>query len=309
MRKSTIRHEHLKEVISQLKNSLDMEKESEETFIRLFAELKHSCLLVAGNISGDEINMMVASIPSMKFGMLFTDMDEYRKVFPDFSAEVIEQPFEVYYEHLMKSNLDGFIINFKGDCFILPKDGLEDLGDMPQFLYSDEDSYTSAELKALKYSINNESLEEFIENPKNIGRYEELFDEISSSTMLTMMLSRDDLKDYEVDGVIRQDLSNPLGYLYVDKMGGDYATVYTSEEKMKCVDTDANRYSQIVNFSQLTNFALNDDMDGIIINPNSDNILLTRDTLLAFSPTLEKTCNDSRLNSAIFHMFMMEEKT
>ena len=166
--------------------------------------------------------------------------------------------------------------------------------------------HTSAELKTLKDSINNASLESFIENPKNIGRYEELFEEISSSTMLTLMLSDDDLTEHAVDGVIRQDHTNPLGYLYVDKIGGDYATVYTSEEKMKCINTDANKYSQIVNFSQLTNFTLNDDMDGIIINPESDNILLTRDTLLAFSPLLEKTCNDSRLNSAIFHMFLME---
>ena len=306
MRKSTIRHEHLKEVINKLKNSPDMENESEETFIRLFAELKHSCLLVAGNIEGDEIKMLVASIPGMKFGMLFTDMDEYMKVFPDFSTNVIEQPFAVYYDHLIKSDLDGFIINFKSECFILPKDGIEDLGDMPEFLYSNKDSYTSQELKTLKDSINNASLESFIENPKNIGRYEELFEEISSSTMLTLMLSDDDLTEHAVDGVIRQDQTNPLGYLYVDKMGGDYATVYTSEEKMKCINTDANKYSQIVNFSQLTNFTLNDDMDGIIINPESDNILLTRDTLLAFSPLLEKTCNYSRLNSAIFHMFLME---
>jgi len=55
----------------------------------------------------------------------------------------------------------------------------------------------------------------------------------------------------------------------------------------------------------MVNFILNDDMDGIIINPSLDNVILTRETLLKYSGVLEKVCNDSRLNSAIFHMFEM----
>lgn len=68
-----------------------------------------------------------------------------------------------------------------------------------------------------------------------------------------------------------------------------------------------NKYSQIVNFSRMANFILNDDMDGIIINPCCENILLTRETLMHYSGLLEKTCNDTRLNTAIMHMFLMEE--
>jgi hypothetical protein len=100
--------------------------------------------------------------------------------------------------------------------------------------------------------------------------------------------------------------TGPLGFLYINDVGGKYATVYTSEEKISNVTTPFNRYSQIVNFSQMTNFILNEDMDGIIINPNSENIMLTRDVLLEYSDHLEETCNDCRLNSAIFHMFLME---
>ena len=55
----------------------------------------------------------------------------------------------------------------------------------------------------------------------------------------------------------------------------------------------------------MTNFILNDDMDGIIINPNSEHVLLTRDVLLEYSSLLEETCNDTRLNTAIFHMFLI----
>ena len=72
------------------------------------------------------------------------------------------------------------------------------------------------------------------------------------------------------------------------------------------MDTPYNKYIQIVNFSQMTNCLLNDDMDGIIINPNCENILITRNVLLEYSDVLEVICYDEKLNSAVFHMFPME---
>jgi hypothetical protein len=57
----------------------------------------------------------------------------------------------------------------------------------------------------------------------------------------------------------------------------------------------------------MTNCVLFDDMDGIIINPKSDNIVLTRDTLLEFSPVIGMKCNNHKLNSAVNHVFLMEE--
>ena len=137
--------------------------------------------------------------------------------------------------------------------------------------------------------------------------YEQLFEEISHSTLLTLMVSRKNLDFLADDGVISMK-DEPLGFLYLDRMGGRYATVYTSEEKIKSVPTPLNKYSQIVNFSQLANYALHDDLDGIIINPNSDNVTITREVLLEYWSLLEDWCNDERLNTAIMHMFLIEEE-
>ena len=133
-----------------------------------------------------------------------------------------------------------------------------------------------------------------------------IFDKISKSTMLTLLLSEYDLKELAEDDVISLAETGPLGYLYIDEIGGQYTTVYTSEEKISKIKTDLNKYSQLVNFSHMANFILSDDMDGIIINPNAENVLITRDILLEYCDKLEETCNDSRLNSAIFHMFPRE---
>lgn len=269
-------------------------------------ELKHSCLIVAGDVVGGKIFLSVADTPIGRFGLLFTDMDEFKKSFPDFGVEAHEGPFLRYKMMMSESDdLNGFIINLDGEFFILSREMIDAISFLPKETYNIDNSYTSAELKMLKDTMDNSRLEEFINDPNNIGKYEELFERISSSTLLTLMLSREDLLGIAKDGVISLE-DEPLGFLYVDEVGGNFATVYTSEENISNIRTPFNKYSQIVNFSRMANFILNDDMDGIIINPNFENVLLTRDVLLEYSNLLEKTCDDERLNTAIFNMFLME---
>ena len=44
-------------------------------------------------------------------------------------------------------------------------------------------------------------------------------------------------------------------------------------------------------------------MDGIIINPESDNVLIPRSELLKYSLGFEKFANDERLSASIYYMF------
>ena len=130
---------------------------------------------------------------------------------------------------------------------------------------------------------------------------------MSDSTLLTFLVSDEDLSHYAEDGVIPTRENGYLGNHYMEGLGGKYGTIYTSEDKISRVNLAKNKYSQIVNLSQMMYSVLTDDMDGIIINPGEENVILTREVLLDFSDVIEKTCNDSRLNSAINYMFEMEE--
>ena len=305
MRKYFLRHENLRRYLKVFEE--DGEDMSDEDFCRLIEEFKHSSLIIAGDVGVDSISG-VAMFPheDKKYGFLFTDMDEFRKFVPEGESGSKEFTFEFYKEMVDRGFVDGFILNPASESFLMLKEIFDGIGALPQQDYLPEESYTSDELKSLRDDMDNERLEGFLKDPSNRGRYEELFGEISASTLLTLMVSREDLDGFAEDGVISMK-DAPMGFLYIDKVGGKYATVYTSEARIADVHTPLNKYSQIVNFSQITNYALHDDLDGIIINPNSDNVILTRDVLLDYWQVLEKFCNDSRLNTAIMHMFLIEE--
>lgn len=304
MRKLFIKHDNLRRILEEL--HCNMDNLSDELVDRFINELKHSLLIIAADISQNEIKFRLAKIDDNEYGFLFTDMDEFRKSFSDEECESNYYDFNVYKTVIEEGILDGFVINPDSEAFIFKKDLFLAIDKIPQYEFTADEVYSADELKNLKDSMNNNDLEEFITDSLNIGKYEELFEKISNSTLLTLMLSDDDLSEYSDDGVINLMETGPLGFLYVDEIGGNYATVYTCEDKISNVFTEYNKYSQIVNFSQMVNFILSDDMDGIIINPNSDHVLLTREVLFEYCPLLEKTCNDTRLNTAIMHMFLIE---
>ena len=93
--------------------------------------------------------------------------------------------------------------------------------------------------------------------------------------------------------------------MYIDNVGGTYATIFSSEEKIRKVETDKFRYSQVVNLAMLVNFVLSEDMEGIVLNPNTDNVLIPRVTLLKYSIGFEKFAHDEKLCDTIYYMFLL----
>ena len=306
MRKQYIKHDNLRKSFEELDIDNGFENLTVEVLERFLNELKHSCLILAADMTSEDMKFRVFEHESKEYGLLFTDMNEFRKSFSDEECESYTYDFELYQKIIEMGLLDGFLINPESEAFILKKEIFNEIKDLPEHSYDKDNSYTTEELKRLNENIDNHELEEFLKDPANIGRYEELFNRMSESTMLTLMLSDIDLSDLMDDGAINMMETGPVAFLYLDEVGGQYATLYTSHDKMNAVNTDLYRYSQIVNVSLMANFVLNDDMDGIIINPGLENIILSRDVLLEHSGLLEKVCNDSRLNSAIFHMFEID---
>ena len=76
---------------------------------------------------------------------------------------------------------------------------------------------------------------------------------------------------------------------------------------MEAVNTNKFKYSQIINLATLVNFVLTEDLDGIVINPESDNVLITRLNLLKYSLGFERFANNEKLSMSIFYMFPIKQ--
>ena len=125
---------------------------------------------------------------------------------------------------------------------------------------------------------------------------------MAGSRLLALMLS--DL-DIEKEMLCLKE-TGPVASMYTDRVGGVYATLFTSEAKMEPIKTHKFKYSQLINLATLVNFILTEDMDGLIINPESDNVLIPRPSLLRYSLGFEKYANDERLSEAMFYIFRIQ---
>ena len=79
---------------------------------------------------------------------------------------------------------------------------------------------------------------------------------------------------------------------------------YTSEAIYEEYKNTERRYRVLDIYCP--NLILTEDMDGLIINPESDNVLIPRPSLLRYSLGFEKYANDERLSEAMFYIFRIQ---
>lgn len=298
-------HKHLRTVIEDIHANDD--KLTEDLLFKLINEFKYSNLLIPAKKENGTLNFIIYEDDDAKITPLFTDRDEFRKFYSDDDIQVLENTFELYQNVIKTTEIEGYILNPASEKYLFSSEFILSITNLPKTNFYSSNPYTESELKDIRNNIDNGDLEDFITSPSNVGYFEGLFEKLSSSTLLALMLSNRDLTPYAEDGIISMQSTGPLARMHVDRIGGEYATLFTSEEKMGHVRTDLYRYSQIVNLATLVNFVLTEDMDGIVINPDSDNVLIPRSELLKYSLGFEKYANDERLSTSIFYIFPVEE--
>ena len=298
-------HKHLRTVIEDIHSNGDML--TKDLLLKLINEFKYSNLYIPAKKENGTLNFIIYEDDDAKITPLFTDRDEFRKFYSDDDIQVLENTFELYQNVIKTTEIEGYILNPASEKYLFSSEFILSITNLPKTNFYSSNPYTESELKDIRNNIDNGDLEDFITIPSNVGYFEGLFEKLSSSTLLALMLSNHDLTPYAEDGIISMQSTGPLARMHVDRIGGEYATLFTSEEKMGHVRTDLYRYSQIVNLATLVNFVLTEDMDGIVINPDSDNVLIPRSELLKYSLGFEKYANDERLSTSIFYIFPVEE--
>ena len=298
-------HKHLRVVIEDIySNNNEL---SEDLTLRLIHEFRYSNLYIPAKKEDFTLNFIIYEDDNgVKLTPLFTDPDEFNKFFKsEEDIELMQNSFELYQNILKTSDIEGYILNPASEKYVFSKEFILSIKNIPKTNFYSTNAYTIDELKQMRNS-KNEDLERFIENPLNVGNYEALFERLASSRLLTLMVSGVDLSAKARDGVISMMDSGPLAQMYTDNVGGVYATIFSSENKIREVDTKQFKYSQVVNLAMLVNFVLAEDMEGIVLNPGSDDVLIPRVTLLRYSLGFEKFANDEKLCDAIYYMFQIE---
>lgn len=296
-------HKHLRVVLEDI--YLNDNKLTKDLLLRLINEFRYSNLYIPAQRDDFSLNFIIYEDGDRKLTPLFTDAEEFRKFFKDTDdIELMQNSFELYRNVLMTSDLDGYILNPATEKYVFDKDFVLDIKNIPKTNFYTTDTYSKEQIKELKDS-KNPDLEAFIENRSNIGDYEPLFELMSRSTLLTLMISDIDLSSKAENGIVSLMDCGPVAQMYTDNVGGVYATIFSSEEKLKEVSTDRFRYSQVINLAMLVNFVLTEDMDGIVLNPQTDNVLIPRATLLRYSLGFEKYANDGKLSNSIYYMFLL----
>ena len=294
-------HKHLRVVLEDI--YLNNNELTEELNFRLVSEFRYSNLYIPAKRENFTLNFIIYEDEGKKLTPLFTGPDEFQKFFKDTDdIELMENSFELYQNILDTSGLDGYILNPATEKYVFTKEFVQAIKNIPKTNFYTTNTYSKEEIRKMKDTANPD-LEAFIENPNNIGNNEALFEMMSRSTLLTLMVSDINLTPKAEDGIISLMDIGPMAQMYTDNVGGAYATIFSSEEKMKYVKTGQFKYSQVVNLAMLVNFVLTEDMDGIVLNPESDNVLITRATLLRYSLGFEKFANDEKLSNSIYYMF------
>lgn len=286
---------HLKTAVDDYRLSADR-----KILLRIANELRYSSLLIPYRrreakpvfdiYEGDDGEILTP---------IFTDHEEVERFYMPGEIEVLNASFELCRNITKTSDIEGYVLNPASQAYLLKKDFIIAITDIPKTFYHSPNPYSPKELKDMSF-CENRALEDFVQN---MADYEELFEMLSKSTLLTLMVSDNDISPFFKDGILDMRSTGPAAAMHIDDVGGSYATIFSSRDRLNAVKTDKFKHVQVVNLSMLVNFVLSEDMDGIILNPSSDDVLIPRQKLLSYSLGFEKYANDERLADSVYYIF------
>jgi hypothetical protein len=262
-----------------LKRQFDIFEQTEE-IDDLFLELEFSTLLLPIDIDKDELVFPLIMFGDKNYVPVFTDVHEFKKLYSDGKYSLVPYDFNFYLD-LLDEDIDGIVIDVQGERFPLTREFKEFLKPNHVFDY-DPQPFTASEIRKIRENVSNVELEEFISDESNYWDFEKLMEILLMSDIFTVGLSKKDLSDEAEEGVIPVCPDETLPLAITSRYSESYALIYSSESEIRKKNSPYYPYSQIVNIPEMIRRVLLDDLDGIILNENSQSITIPRQFLLNF---------------------------
>ena len=311
MQNCDITNNHLKDVIDNLRTYLEKEEETPADLVLKFVfELKVSNLLIPAIQEDDAFSFecLESDEDDDSYIPLFTDIEEYTShVTEDLGYEPLTFDFDTYKELVMENDFEGIVINVESSAMPVDRDFLNNmLFDVDTVEDEDYEAYGPEKLKKIFETASNDSLLEFIRDEENNADIEKLYVELSNSTLLNLTVSDDPLDEFAQDGIIDADDIDGFNLCCFEDDNIRFGAVFTDRQSINKVleaDTELCYYGQVTVLSALFEYILRNDMDGIIINPATDDYFITRDDILPQASGIEVIIDDPSLENAIKYSF------
>ena len=308
MQISQIKNKHLSYLFDHAKLYLDDdEKIPDELLIHIFGELRVSNLIIPAVEDDEEFIFENVNFEedSTSYLPLFTNLEEYDKHIDDGSEfEPLSNDFDLYREIIEESALDGIIINIEGINITLDKEFISQIPDTEPVAFSDEQpAYSKEELKELFNTVTNDDLVRLMHTKgKDL---EALMVELSNSYMINPIISDEPLDEISQNGIIRCSDAGGFNLFIIDEDPIRLAMIFTGKDEMlKFIDgTDSNCYGQITVLTELFDFILRNDIDGVVINPASENYYILREEIISQARGIELIAEDDRIRDALDYAF------
>ena len=310
MDNSQIKNKHLGYLLEHVKLYLDDdEKIPLDLLLHLFGELRVSNLLLPLYYEdGDVVFENITSDDGNTYLPLFTTQEEFEKHSDDESPyETVDHDFDMYLDIVKLSNLDGVIIDIESLAIKLDNEFLSQIPTGTPVKFGDGEALSDKEYKEIFESVTNEELIDFLKSKASRDDLEPLMVELSNARLLNAVFSDEPLDGSARDGIIRCSDVGGFDLFYIDDDPIHLAVVFTSKKEMQesFEGSDLNIYGQVTVLTDLFEFVLRNDMDGIIINPNSLDFYILREEIISQARGFELIAEDDRFKESLEYAFLI----
>lgn len=305
-----VTNNHLLEKIEEVNLFLEEDKEVPlELANELMWELKVSNLIIPAIEQEEYLTFEhVTSEEDITCIPLFSDVDEFKKHVSDEEFNAITLDFDVYVDLVNENEFDGIVINMDGDQFILDSEFLDNIYFEEEIFSEDTEMLAPEQLKEEFENAENASLVEFIRDEDHMGDTERLYVELSNASLLNLVVWDKPLDDFAKDGIISADDVEGFSLCTVEDDEVRLGAVFTGKDAFDAAinkDSGLYYYGQLTVLSELFDFVLRNDMDGVVVNPNSDDYIILREDILPQASGIEIIVERPEAANSLDYAFLL----
>ena len=132
--------------------------------------------------------------------------------------------------------------------------------------------------------------------------------ELSNSTLLNLVINDKPLDEFAKDGIIDADDVDGFSLCTIDNDEIHMGAIFTDKNaisKAINADSDLYYYGQVTVLSELFDFILRNDMDGVVINPNGEDYVIAREDILPQASGIEIIVENPVFRDSLDYAFIL----